>query len=310
MMFQGMLVLGWLSLAQVPPAPPSVPGPPPVPVPAPAATAPAAPSTPSAPEAPAAPTTAPEPPKYEFTLGARNECNSPCYHGSAKAADGKIELTPEDNVLKAVLGGAAGANVFLGTESTATLTLHVVQEFDVTCTDPAIDQVVLTLESSLKGFIRSKHKASACVRVASATIAPVGAADTPLAVTYPALCVGGVQCCNGGPHGYKYENPADPVKTPPMPLGRYVLQADFVIQTTAAGLLDAHSTAIFIPESEDLDAWEREHDPFKGDSHDDFGFTLTLKADTPPGKPPVAHKKPARRVTTRTRAAATAAATR
>src|SRR6185437_15317941 len=97
-----------------------------------------------------------------------------------------------------------------------------------------------------------------------------------------------VQCCNGGAQGYKYEDPADPVKTPPMPLGRYVLQADFVIETTAAGLLDAHSTAIFIPESEDLDAWEREHDPFKGDAHDDFGFALTLKADTPPGKPSVA----------------------
>lgn len=301
MMFQGMLALGWLSLAQAPPVPPPVPGPPPA-----AATAPAAPAAPAAPTSPAAPA----PPKYEFALGAKNECNSPCFHGSAKAADGKIELTPEDNQLQAVLGGAAGANVFLGAESTATLTLHVVQEFDVTCSDPSIDQVVLTLESNLKGFIRSKHKASACVRVAGATIAPVGWSSSPLTVTYPAACVGGVQCCNGGAQGYKYENPAEPVKTPPMPLGRYVLQADFVIQATAGGLLDAHSTAIFIPESEDLDAWEREHDPFKGDAHDDFGFTLTLKADTPPGKPAVAHKKPARRVAARTRAAGAPAAAR
>lgn len=232
------------------------------------------------------------PPKYVFTLGGKNEAIAPCKHGAAAAEDGKVEITPEDNTLKTVITGAAGANVFLGATSTATLNVQVVQEFEISCSDPSIQQVVLTLESNLAGFIRSKHKASATVRLASATIAPVGWGTTPLAVSYPTLSVCGAQ-------GYKYSEPLEPVKAPPMPLGRYVLQANFIIQATAEGFLDAHSTAIFVPESETLDAWEREHDPFKGDAHDDFGFTLTLKADTPPGNPSVAKRKPSKRVTSR-----------
>lgn len=228
------------------------------------------------------------PPKYEFAPGGKNESIVPCTHGDAKVEDGKVEITPDDNSLKTVITGAAGANVFLGATSTATQTIQVVQEFEITCSDPSINQVVLTLESNLAGFIRSKHKASACVRLASATIAPVGWSTTPLAVSYPTLCVSGAQ-------GYKYSEPLEPVKGPPMPLGRYVLQANFIIQATAEGFLDAHSTAIFCPESEALDPWEREHDPFVGDSHDDFGFTLTLKADTPEGSPPVAKKPPTSR---------------
>ncbi len=203
--------------------------------------------------------------------------------------EGKVEVTAEDNSLKVVLTGGAGANVFLGVESSAMQSFQVVQEFEITCSDAKIDKVVLTLESSLAGFIRSKHKASACVKLASATIAPADCSGPPLSVCYPTYCVCGATCA---PMGYKYETPQDPVKAPqPIPLGKYVLQAEFVIEATAGGLLDAHSTAIFVPESETLDAWEREHDPFKGDSHDGYGFTLTLKAETPPGFPPVAKAK-------------------
>ncbi len=228
-------------------------------------------------------------PKYEFKLGNKCESIVPCTHGDAKVEEGKVETTTEDNTLKTVLTGGAGANVFLGVESSALQAFQVVQEFEITCSDPKINQVVLTLESNLAGFIRSKHKASACVKLAGATITPVGCASTPLAVCYPALCVSGATC---NPQGYKYETPQDPAKTPQsMPLGQYVLQANFVIEVTAGGLLDAHSTAIFVPESEALDPWEREHDPYKGDSHDDYGFTLTLKAETPPGFPSVAKAK-------------------
>ncbi len=318
MTLSAMLVLGWLGLAPaqpdlappVPPTPSAVPGQPatmPVVPPPPSLTAPS-------PEAPT-PTPTPAPdnatpagtPTYTFTLGPKCETISPCFHCSAKAADGKAEFTAEDNQLKTVLTGAAGANVFFGAESAATLSVQVVQEFEISCSDSSISQVVLTLESNLAGFIRSKHKANACMRLASASIAPVGATTAALSTCFPTACVGGVQGCCVGPQGYKYETPAEPVKVGAMPLGKYVLQANFIIQATAGGVLDAHSTAIFTPESEDLDAWEREHDPFVGDAHDDFGFTLTLKADTPEGYPAVVHRKPvkARRISARNRAAQT-----
>lgn len=288
MSMSALLVLGWLSASPV--GTPEAPRPLParaiaVATPAQADSGTAAPAEEKGKEKEKAP-------KFEFTLGGKSESIVPYTHGDAKVEEGKIEITPEDNTLKAVLTGGAGANVFLGVESSASQSIQVVQEFEITCSDPAIKEVVLTLESNLAGFIRSKHKASASVRLASATVAPVGAATTPLAASYPAYVVSGAQ-------GYKYTDPQEPAKGPAMPLGRYVLQANFVIEVTAAGFLDAHSTAIFVPESETLDGWEREHDPFKGDEHDDFGFSVTLNADSPPGFPSVSKKEPVKRTSAR-----------
>lgn len=301
MTFSALLALGWLGLAPAQPElapPPPVPSPTTIAVPVPPTGDDAVPSPERA--EPAAPAAESKAPKFTITLGGKCENITPATHGDAKG-DGKVDVETGDNQVKAVLGAAAGANVFIGVESTATTTVHLVQEFEITCSDSSINQVYLTLESNLLGFVRSKHKASAAVRLASATIAPVGWATTPLAVSYPGLGVGGPNGCNGGPKGYKYETPLEPVKAPPMPLGRYVLNATFVVGASASGLLDAHSTAIFMTESEDLDAWEREHDPFKGDAHDDFGFTLTLKADAPPGYPAVSHRKMPKRLSARPR---------
>jgi hypothetical protein len=231
-------------------------------------------------------------PTFEFILGGKSENIVPTITHDAKVEDGKADITTEPNTLKCVITGAAGANVFLGAESEATESIQVTQEFDVTSSNPAISQVVLTLESSLNGFIRSKHKGTASVRLASATIAPAGYPSAPLYVSYPMYFVSGAQ-------GYKYSDPQPPMTSPPLPLGHYVLQANFSLQATASGLLDGHATAIFVPESEALDPWEREHDPFAGDPHDDFGFTITLKADSPPGFPPVAKRKTPGRVALR-----------
>ncbi|WP_406700740.1 hypothetical protein V5E97_18280 [Singulisphaera sp. Ch08] len=300
MTFSALLALGWLGLA---PAPPELAPPPPAPASAVAVPTPTSvhDSVPSPPPVGSAKPEAEAPaPTFTFTLGGKCENITPLTHGDAKG-DGKVEVEAGDNQVKAVLGAAAGANVFVGFESTATESVHLVQEFEITCSDSSISQVYLTLESNLLGFLRSKHKASAGVRLASATIAPVGWATTPLAVNYQTVGVAGPNGCNGGPKGFKYETPLEPIKSPPMPLGRYVLHATFVVSASASGLLDAHSTAIFMAESEDLDAWEREHDPFKGDAHDDFGFSLTLKADAPPGYPAVTHRKMPKRISSRTR---------
>lgn len=304
MTFSALLALGWLGLAPTPtqPAPPTLPTSAPVAVPAPSIAAATDGDVAAPPSAPPEESKKSDKdakaPVYTFTLGGKCDRLTPFKHGDAKG-DGKVEVEAGDNELKSVLGAAAGANVFLGVESTATESVQLVQEFEITCSDPTIHQVFLTLESNLLGFLRSKHKASAGLRLASATIAPVGWTGAPLSVSYPTGCIGGPNGCNGGPRGFKYETPLEPVKSPAMPLGRYVLQANFVVTASAGGLLDAHSTAIFMAESEELDPWEREHDPYKGDAHDDFGFTVVLKADAPPGYPAVSHRKPAKRVASR-----------
>jgi hypothetical protein len=306
------LVLGLgfpaVAAAQAAPPPPAVP----VPVPTPAAPAPASanPSPPLPPTfvPPPPPTTAPTPaptpapeaapapaapapaaakaPAFEFTLGAAQNGVGPYTHGSAKTEEGKIDVSTEPNVLKLVMTGGVGANVFFGAESTAVQSFSVYQEFDITSSDPSVSQVVLTLDSGLVGFVRAKHKASACVQVASVSIAPVGWASTPLYVCHPQLCVAGpnpnTRC---EPVGVLNKDPQPAITAPPMPLGRYVIQATFTIQADASGLFDAHSAAIFSPEPKELDPWEREHDVFKGEDKAGYGFTTILTASPVDGQP-------------------------
>lgn len=306
MRIRAAIVLGWCFVspafaAQPAPPPPAVP----VPVPAPAVANPApTPPTPPtfvpppppttapapAPAEPAAPSPAPAPrsssPAFEFVVGAAQNGIGPYTHCSAKTEEGKIDVTSEPNTLKLVMTGGAGANVFFGAESTAVQSFSVNQEFDITSSDPSVSQVVLTLDSALVGFVRAKHRASACVQVASVTISPVGWTSTPLSVCHPQLCVAGpnpqTRC---EPVGVMNKDPLPSITSPPMPLGRYVIQANFVIQADASGLLDAHSMAIFSPEPKELDPWEREHDLFKGEDKPGYGFTTILTASPVGGKP-------------------------
>jgi hypothetical protein len=219
-----------------------------------------------------------------ITLGTDRKSIAPYKHGDGKYEEGKIDVTAEDNALKAVLTGGVGANVFLGFESSAAQSFQLVQEFEVTSTDTSVSSVTLTLESALVGFVRGKHRASACVKTASATVAPAGGGPC-LSIAHPALCVSGPCGRCAGPYGVLNKDPLDPVTIPNLPLGRYVLTANFFIEATAGGLLDGHSTAIFSPEPKELDPWEREHDKFKGEDKEGYGFNLTLTAD-PTGTPP------------------------
>ncbi len=301
------LVLGYffaapvLALGQAAPAPPTVPLAPTVPpaptvpaaptppsptvptptpaaptlTPAPAPAAPAAPTVPAAPSQPANQTTA----GFTFTLGNAANNVAPYTHGDAKTEEGKIDVTTEPNVLKLVMTGGVGANVFLGAESTAIQSFSVNQEFEITSSDPSVTEVTLTMDSGLVGFVRSKHRASACVQLASVVIAPLGWSTAPLSASHQPLCVCGPnqqQACE--PLGVLNKDPLAPVTSQPLPLGRYVIQANFIIQATASGFLDAHSAAIFSPEPTELDPWEREHDIFKGEDKAGYGFTTILTA--------------------------------
>src|SRR5215472_12780170 len=112
MTLSALLVLGWLGQVPVPPPPPPTvpsavaepvpPAPPPPPPPTGEVPPPPPPPTNGAAPAPAAEKATL---KYEFAAGAKNEAIAPCTHGSAAADKGKIEVTTEDNALKAVLTG-------------------------------------------------------------------------------------------------------------------------------------------------------------------------------------------------------------
>jgi hypothetical protein len=294
MRIRAAIVLGlcWAATAMAaqPPTPPLPPPDPTAPVatPAPAPTPPPAP--PRTNDAPPPPTTTAEPsnqngPTYEFTLGNVSNVVSPFTHGDAKTEEGKIDVTTEPNVLKVAMSGGVGANVFLGFESIAVQNFQLVQEFDITCSDPNVKDVVLTLDSGLIGFVRAKHKASACVQLASIVVSPAGWSSAPLSLSQPQLCVSGPNPECNQPVGMMNKDPQPAITTQPLPLGHYVLQANFVIQADARGLLDAHSAAIFSSDPKELDPWEREHDIYKGEEKDGYGFTSVITASAPGGKP-------------------------
>jgi hypothetical protein len=284
------------------PAPPTLPAPPPPPPPV-VGTVPPPPTTPGATPPPPPPTLTPEPaapaapaaPEADkdkeskpasdvtITLAGESKGITPCKHGDAKVEEGKIDVTTEANGLKAVLTGGVGANVFFGAESIATQSFVLVQEFDVA--SPSASAVTLNLESSLVGFVRGKHKGSACVRLASAMVAPSGSATAVVSLAHPALCVAGPSGHCAGPYGQMNKDPLPGTSSGPLPPGRYVLTAYFILQATAGGVLDGHSTAIFAPEPKELDPWEREHDMFKGEDKAGFGYNIAVTADAV-GAPP------------------------
>jgi hypothetical protein len=221
-------------------------------------------------------------PTYTITLGGRDACVTPHTRMRARADGGIIDVqTPAPNTLTVNMTGTPAADSYLGCTSTAMQTFRLVQEFEVACSDPSIQTVSLTLDSSLVGYVRSTRKAVACVRLASASIAPQSWEGSPVALAHPTHCASGTQASLCNQH-------LPPLQGPPMPLGRFVLVADFVLDTTASGVCNAHAVADFSPDTSLPAEWVRMRDPFQGVSKKAFGYTFSIAAASPSGAVPVA----------------------
>jgi hypothetical protein len=177
-------------------------------------------------------------------------------------------------MLTALLSGATAASAYLGCRSTANETFELTQEFEISSNDPSIRTVALTLESTLLGYLRSKHKSGARVKLATASVVPLGCDCAPMIATHPAQAVSGGQ-------GQLCNLHLPTVRAEIMPLGRYVLKARFEIEADAAGLLDAHAAADFSPDAALPAPFVRQRDPFQGASKKGFGLTFVLTASAP-----------------------------
>ena len=128
------------------------------------------------------------PPTFTITLGGRTACVTPATRGQARGEGGIIEVQSSGtNAIGALLSGTAAANAYLGCPGSASETFHLVQEFELTCSDPAVSRAELTLDIALVGFVRSKHKAGAAVVLASAKVCPAAWDGSPLAFAHPPL---------------------------------------------------------------------------------------------------------------------------
>src|SRR3954451_18255638 len=214
-------------VAPTPPAP-VVPTPtvPPAPVvPPTTATEPAPAPEPAAAEPATEEPESPEGPTFEFGLRGEDKCIAPYTHGDAKTEEGKIEVTPDKNTLTVTITGGVGANVFVGVHSEAMQTFRLLQEFEVSCSDTSVHEMILTLDSKLVGFVLNKHKASPCVRLASLTITPVGTSSPVLSISHPLPCVGGAGGICAPPLGSQSTDPLPAVRSQPLPLGTYLIDA-------------------------------------------------------------------------------------
>jgi hypothetical protein len=155
--------------------------------------------TPSAPALPQPRSAPAAPPTYSIALHARHACVTPHAHKLARAEGGFIDVTtPAPNTLTTTLTGTAAANSYLCCTGSAVEQFQLVQEFEITCSDPAQRLVSLALDTSLVGFVRSKGRAGACVRRADICVTPMDMPAAPMTVAYPPLCVEGKagQLCN------------------------------------------------------------------------------------------------------------------
>jgi hypothetical protein len=177
--------------------------------------------------------------------------------------------SPSSNSLAAVLSGSVAANAYLGCPGSASERFQLVQEFEIACSDKNVKTAKMSLDSVLAGFVRSRHRAGAGAWLATARVCPVGSTQPVMVITHPPLAVEG----NDGRHCNQH---LPTLEVSGLPLGRYALTAEFVLEAEAAGIADAHAHADFSPSGSLPSDWVRTRDPFQGVDKKDFGFSLTL----------------------------------
>jgi hypothetical protein len=208
---------------------------------------------------------------YSITLAGRSACVTPSHRGQSRAECGRIDTVLSDaNALIAVLTGSVAANAYLGYPGSASERFQLIQEFEISCSDKNVTTAAMSLDSVLAGFVRSRHRARTRSRLATATVCPVGSTQPVMVIAHPALAVDGTD----GRHCNQH---LETLVASGLPLGRYTLTAEFVLEAEAFGIADAHAHADFSPSGSLPSDWVRMRDPFQGVDKKNFGFSLTLK---------------------------------
>jgi hypothetical protein len=217
-----------------------------------------------------------EQPTVTISVGGRTACVTPATKHFARAEDGVIDVrVPAPGVLAANLSGCVAANAYLAHTGAASESFELAQEIEISCSDPRATTCTLTFDSTLVGFIRSKYRASACVKVAAAALTPANGGGSPISIAHQPSCV-------GGSDGRLCNQSLAPVVVSNVPLGKYVFTAEFVIEAEASGICDAHSAADFSSTSALSPDFVRLRDPFQNADKKNFGFNIVMTA-TPGG---------------------------
>ena len=215
-----------------------------------------------------------------ITLNERSACVLPHTKHFARTEGGFVDAQVTDTgALVANLSACAAANAYLAHTGMAMVTLELEQQFEITSADPQVSNCTLTLDSTLVGYVRSKHRATACVRDTTISLTPLDGGASLIAKAYP-------EWCASGNDGRLCNQRLAPVVVPNVPLGKFVLSAHMVIEAQAGGLYDAHAAADFSPSASLPPDFVRLRDPFQNADKKNFGLTIMLKATSSGPIPP------------------------
>lgn len=218
---------------------------------------------------------APPPPPYyppKIVLKEKKQSVKRDIHGAGNVFEGgRIVVTAQDNTMAAALVDTANAYAYALCHSHAGACLHLEQEFEVI---PCVsgENAVLTMMIKLDGHLRTDENGGATLKLASASVQPVGGGPVLALAVAPRTSVPGVR----GVWRLKEDSKSNPVIVTP---GRFILVADFVIEATADHFCNGHGEVDFAPDSpEGAWAWP---DPIEKVPTKDWGFTVWVQADTP-----------------------------
>jgi hypothetical protein len=216
----------------------------------------------------------PAPPYYppKIVLKEKKESVRRDIHGAGNVFEGgRIVVTAEVNMLAAALVDSANAYAYALCHSHAGACLHLEQEFEVI---PCVsgENVLLTMMIKLDGHLRTDEHGGATLKLASATVQPVGGGPGLALALAPRTSACGVR----GVWRLKDDSKSNPLIVAP---GRFILVADFVIEATADHFCHGHGEVDFAPDApEGAWAWP---DPIEKVETKDWGFTVWVQAENP-----------------------------
>jgi hypothetical protein len=206
-------------------------------------------------------------------LGEKQESDKPTYRGAGYITAGATKVKADGNKLTALLTTAAFSHSFWGASSVSVASLQLVQEFEIVPGSPKDKMVVVSLSGKLDGYVRSEKKGTAGLRLADASIAPVGGGPM-VWFSLPSSRVSATSL-------ERCERSAKPVQVAVKP-GRYVLVGRLVLETTVDGCIRSHAEAVFDPGNHFLGTWSSEDSPRPEVEGKDFGLAITIKVATSP----------------------------
>ncbi len=215
--------------------------------------------------------TAAETPPVGIAIKTRQAHAEPFRQGFTHTGGGNIDVAqPTPDTLVINMTGVAVAGAHPCKDSTASLTFDLDQCFEITCDDPKIKRVKLTLEGRVIGLLRS-HKGGGTAQQGPAHAGVSCGPLEVLSLDLPCHCISGGDNLSVNDR----EGPA----AASVPAGECHLRQSWAVSAVhpRSLLMCKAASAEFAPDPALDPLWISYWEPFHGASKKDFGFQVILK---------------------------------